>query len=87
MHKAVFTFHTPHAPIIYDAVLPEEGDEGITRSMVSCKLKDETTLVLEAEATDIAALRAALNMWLRLMNVADEVSDLTCEMRRERHRV
>ncbi|MDD1691603.1 MAG: hypothetical protein LUQ05_00240 [Methanoregula sp.] len=32
--------------------------------------------MLKVEAQDIAALRAALNMVLRLVNVADEMQDL-----------
>jgi KEOPS complex subunit Pcc1 len=46
------------------------------RSITRCWLEGEDTLVLNVEAQDIAALRAALNMVLRLVNVADEMQDL-----------
>jgi KEOPS complex subunit Pcc1 len=46
------------------------------RSTTRCRLEGEDTLVLNVEAQDIAALRAALNMVLRLVNVSDEMQDL-----------
>jgi len=32
--------------------------------------------VLRVQAADVHALRAALNMWLRLVNVADELQEM-----------
>ena len=46
------------------------------RSFVSLRLVDEATLELRATAPDLSALRAALNMWLRLVRVADEAAGL-----------
>jgi KEOPS complex subunit Pcc1 len=34
------------------------------------------TCVLSVKADDIPALRAAINMWLRLINVAGEMQEL-----------
>jgi KEOPS complex subunit Pcc1 len=39
-------------------------------------MEGNNTLVLEARATDAAALRAALNTWLRLVNIAIEMREL-----------
>jgi KEOPS complex subunit Pcc1 len=46
------------------------------RSSVRIRLVDDDTLVLEVTATDIPALRAALNTWLRLINIAAEVREI-----------
>jgi KEOPS complex subunit Pcc1 len=46
------------------------------RSVTRCWLEGTTTLVLQVEAEDTAALRAALNMYLRLVNIASEVQEL-----------
>ncbi|CVK32208.1 hypothetical protein MBBA_1030 [Methanoculleus bourgensis] len=46
------------------------------RSSVRVRLAGDDTLVLEVTATDIPALRAALNTWLRLINIAVEVREI-----------
>jgi KEOPS complex subunit Pcc1 len=75
-HRAAFRFSTPNASAIHAAVAPEEaGEEWGGRSAARMSL-DADTLVLEVEAADLPALRASLNTWLRLVNVADEVCDL-----------
>jgi KEOPS complex subunit Pcc1 len=76
-HEAVFRFSTPHANLICQALAPELSDEVNPRSATRCWLEGDDTLVLKVESQDIAALRAALNMVLRLVNVADEMQDLT----------
>jgi len=75
LHEAVFRFLTPHAGQIYKALGPELTDDVNPRSTTRCWLEEENTLVLNVEARDIASLRAALNMVLRLVNVADEMQD------------
>jgi len=75
-HTAVFRFRTVHADRILQAVAPELSDEINPRSTTRCRLEGPETLVVEVEAGDTAALRAALNMILRLVNVADEVQGL-----------
>ena len=76
LHEAIFRFSTSHAQLICQALAPELSDEVNPRSTTRCWLEGEDTLVLNVEAQDIAALRAALNMVLRLVNVADEMQDL-----------
>jgi len=76
LHEATFRFLTPHARQIFSALAPELRDEVNPRSRIHCRLEEEEVLVLSVEAQDTAALRAALNMFLRLVNVADEMQDI-----------
>jgi KEOPS complex subunit Pcc1 len=76
LHEAIFRFSTSHAQLICQALAPELSDEVNSRSTTRCRLEGEDVLVLEVEAQDIAALRAALNMVLRLVNVAEEMQDV-----------
>jgi len=76
IHKAIFRFSTSHAQLICEALAPELTEEVNPRSITRCWLEEEDILVLNVEAQDIASLRAALNMVLRLVNVADEMQDL-----------
>jgi KEOPS complex subunit Pcc1 len=82
-HKALFRFSTDHADQIYQALVPELSDEVNPRSTTRCWLEGRTVLVMQIEADDTAALRAALNMYLRLVNVADEVQ---CLAKKENNR-
>jgi KEOPS complex subunit Pcc1 len=75
-HQAVFRFRSDHANQIFKALQPELPDEVNPRSSTRCVLDGTDTLVLMIEAQDTASLRAALNMYLRLVNVADEVVSL-----------
>ena len=75
-HTAVFRFTTPHARNIYQAIEPELAGEVNFRSTTRACVEDENSLVLTVEAADSAALRAALNMVLRLVNVADEMQEI-----------
>jgi KEOPS complex subunit Pcc1 len=78
-HEAVFRFSTEHAVSIHAALSPELRDEVNTRSRTSCRLEGDTVLLLTIEADDLPALRAALNMALRLVNVADEMQQIVSE--------
>lgn len=75
-HEAVFRFRTTNARDIYRALLPEMSDEVNPRSVACCTLDGDDMLVLSVTADDIPALRAALNMHLRLISVADEMQDI-----------
>ena len=75
-HEAIFRFSTDNAEQVYRALQPELSDEVNPRSATCCRLEGPEMLVLEFSAEDTAALRAALNMYLRLVNVADEVQGL-----------
>jgi KEOPS complex subunit Pcc1 len=76
LHQAVFRFSTSHANRIYQALAPELSDDVNPRTASRCWLEGKNVLVLTIEAQDIAALRAALNMLLRLINVADEMQEI-----------
>jgi KEOPS complex subunit Pcc1 len=76
-HQATFRFSTSRAQKILCALAPELCDEVNSRSQTRGRLDGPETLVLTIEAQDIAALRAALNMFLRLISVADEMQDIT----------
>jgi KEOPS complex subunit Pcc1 len=75
-HEAVFRFTTKNARKIYQALLPELSAEVNPRSSARCTLEGDDVLALSVAAEDASALRAALNMHLRLINVADEMQDL-----------
>jgi KEOPS complex subunit Pcc1 len=85
LHEAIFRFSTTHAQLICQALTPELSDEVNPRSTTRCWFEGEDTLILKVEAYDIAALRAALNMVLRLVNVADEMQDFKELPSREVH--
>jgi KEOPS complex subunit Pcc1 len=76
VHEASFRFLTPHARQIFAALAPELCDEVNPRSQIHCQLEGEEILVLIVRAQDTAALRAALNMFLRLINIASEMQDI-----------
>ena len=76
LHEAIFRVSICHAQQIYQALAPELFDVVNPRSITHCWLEGEDALVIKVEAQDIASLRAALNMVLRLVNVADEMQDL-----------
>jgi KEOPS complex subunit Pcc1 len=72
-HEVIFRFTTERAGRILRSLEPELADEVNPRSRVRCRLDEDGTLVLMIEADDTPSLRAALNMYLRLVNVADEM--------------
>ncbi|MFY1645170.1 KEOPS complex subunit Pcc1, partial [Methanoculleus bourgensis] len=74
-HTAAFRFIADDARALYLSVCQEMDDIG-ERSSVRVRLAGDDTLVLEVTATDIPALRAALNTWLRLINIAVEVREI-----------
>ncbi|MCQ8894315.1 MAG: KEOPS complex subunit Pcc1 [Methanolinea sp.] len=83
-HEAVFCFRCAHAAMLYGALFPELAAEENPRSRAECFREGSDTLVLKIRARDIAALRASLNMWLRLVTVADEMQALVSGKREER---
>jgi KEOPS complex subunit Pcc1 len=74
-HTAVFRFTADDARALYLSVCQEMGDVG-DRSSARVRLAGDDTLVLEVTATDIPALRAALNTWLRLITIAVEMREI-----------
>jgi KEOPS complex subunit Pcc1 len=74
-HTAVFSFRSPVAREIFLSLSPEMEEIG-PRSEVRVSLEGEDCLVLSVTAMDIPSLRAALNMWLRLISVSTEMLGL-----------
>jgi len=76
-HTAIFRFFSESAADLLASLEPElAGEEGM-RSNASLRLIGDDCLELAITAPDIPSLRAALNMWLRLVRVADETAALT----------
>jgi tRNA threonylcarbamoyladenosine modification (KEOPS) complex Pcc1 subunit len=81
LHSAIFRFRTPHARAILAALQPELADEVNPRSATKAFCEDDGMIVLTVESTDTPALRAALNMALRLVSVAEEMQELAVKDR------
>ena len=77
-HTAVFSCRSDRAEEIYRALAPEMGEIN-PRTEARVTLDEKDLLVVSIVAEDIPALRAALNMWLRLVSVAGEMLDLARE--------
>ena len=77
-HEAAFRFSADYAGAVYHSVAPEQGDYG-SRSVGNLRLEDDATLALNISAADVSALRAALNSWLRLINVAKEMQEIVID--------
>jgi len=63
------------APIIYEALLPELGED-YQRTKTTLLLKDNV-LILNVDANDLVSMRAALNGWLRLIKITYEMCTVT----------
>ncbi len=77
--EAVFRFRSDNAENILKAIAPELSDEVNSRSTTTCHVESGNNLILRVEAQDTAALRAALNMGLRLVNIAEEMHQVIGE--------
>jgi KEOPS complex subunit Pcc1 len=76
VHEAIFRVEHEQARHLYTALSPEQEDEAGLRTTTRLWMDGEKTLVLQVQAADISALRAALNLWLRLINVAYEMQEI-----------
>ncbi|MGV8075695.1 MAG: KEOPS complex subunit Pcc1 [Methanosarcina sp.] len=76
---AEFIFETETAETIYRALLPELEDNYSDRSAIGLSLEDTNKLVLSVKAEDAVSLRSALNTWFRLIQIAQEVLEVTAE--------
>lgn len=77
VHEAVFAF--PYADdrtarLVFESVRPEVGDIGGDRTAVTVDRNDDT-VVLTVRAADLIALRAGINTWQSLIDVAERVAD------------
>jgi tRNA threonylcarbamoyladenosine modification (KEOPS) complex Pcc1 subunit len=70
--KAELTVRTEFAEVIAGSLSPELGEK-IPRTTISVKRNGDELLV-RIEAEDQNALRAALNSYIRWMNVAEETA-------------
>jgi len=77
-HTAAFSCRSGMAPEIYRALTPEIGEIN-PRTEVGVTLEGDDLLAISVAADDIPALRAALNMWLRLVSVAAEMLETTMD--------
>ncbi|NLV25826.1 MAG: hypothetical protein GXY48_01445 [Methanomicrobiales archaeon] len=76
-HEAVFTFHSPDAGVIAASLIPESDTEPAQRTFGQCKTINDSVFTVNIGAEDLTALRAALNSWLRLVQIADEMVQTT----------
>ena len=73
IHEASFLFKSSFAQFIAAAIIPESDTDPSGRSTGLCTLENDDSLEIHITAVDLTALRAALNSWLRLVQVADEM--------------
>ncbi|WP_254763720.1 KEOPS complex subunit Pcc1 [Natrinema marinum] len=70
-----FDYETPsRARLVAASVRREIGEIDDDRSQTTLE-REGTVLVLEIDATDAVALRAALNTWFSLVDVAERTAD------------
>lgn len=75
-HRAEFEIKTPVAQVIFAALMPEIVNDDQSRSNIRCTTKEVDSISIEICASDIPALRASLNLWLRLAGVSEEMHDI-----------
>ncbi|NLI74275.1 MAG: hypothetical protein GX369_05850 [Euryarchaeota archaeon] len=68
---------TPHAPAVLGALSPEVGRD-IPRTQVEL-IHEDGDIILNVEASDLGALRAALNSYLRWIEVSEQISSMVGE--------
>lgn len=77
MPRATLRLATPHGKAVWGALHPEVGRE-IPRTRVNL-VPGEGEIVLNIEATDLGALRAALNSYLRWIRISEEIGNMVGE--------
>ncbi|MDW5563299.1 MAG: KEOPS complex subunit Pcc1 [Methanomassiliicoccus sp.] len=68
---------TPHGKAVWGALHPEVGRE-IPRTKVKLA-PGEGEIILDIEASDLGALRAALNSYLRWIRLSEEIGNMVGE--------
>ncbi|MDD1723640.1 MAG: hypothetical protein LUQ07_00775 [Methanospirillum sp.] len=76
-HEASFCFYTKDATIIAASLIPESDETPDGRSWGTCRIISPEKLEIRIQADDITALRASLNSWLRLVQIAEEMVQTT----------
>lgn len=69
---AVLTFSGNDAATVYGAISPEAGRE-IPRTKVTADLEGDK-MVLRLQASDLSALRASINSYLRWIKIAEDMN-------------
>lgn len=77
IHEAIFRIESPNAAIICEVLKPEEEEDYSGRTQGICTRYAENILEVSIRASDLSALRAALNTWLRLIQVSSEMINRT----------
>jgi KEOPS complex subunit Pcc1 len=70
--RAELSVMTPYSQVILGSLSPELGEK-IPRTKVEVERREDE-IVVKIEAEDQNALRAALNSYIRWMNVAEETA-------------
>jgi len=70
--RAELILRTPYSKVIEGSLSPELGEK-IPRTKISVETREQE-IVVRIEADDHNALRAALNSYIRWMNVAEETA-------------
>lgn len=77
MPRATLRIITPHHRAVMSALSPEVGRE-IPRTRVHLTSEGDE-IVLDVEASDLGALRAALNSYLRWISISEEIGNMVGE--------
>ena len=70
----MFRIRTNRPDVVYVAALPEMGDMG--RSCATLSQEADGSLLLSVEGEDVSALRAAVNSYLRIIMIAEEMQEV-----------
>ena len=70
----MFRIRTASPDVVFKAVLPEMGDMG--RSCASLCQEADGRILLSVEGEDISSLRAAVNSYLRIIMIAEEMQEV-----------
>ncbi|WFN35523.1 hypothetical protein L1S32_05325 [Methanogenium sp. S4BF] len=70
----MFRIRTARPDVVYAAALPEMGDMG--RSCASLFREADGRLLLSVEGGDLSSLRAAVNSYLRIIMIAEEMQEV-----------
>ncbi len=77
MPRAILRLDSPHANAIVGALSPEIGERD-PRTHVALD-SSEGKMALNVDATDLSALRAALNPYLRWIRIAEDIGNMVGE--------
>lgn len=75
MLNAVLTIESPHAEVITASLGPEAGRE-LPRTVVEIT-ESEGCAEIRIEASDLTAMRAALNSYLGCIKITEDINQIT----------